>query len=139
VVAVNDDDGAAERRGYARLLDLGTRAGFVVLIATFLVYATGALPAAVPLAELPRYWGLPVAEYVAATGAPTGWAWLARLREADALNFVGVALLALVTIACYAAVLPLFLRRGERALAAIAALEIVVLVIAAGGWVIVGH
>jgi hypothetical protein len=127
-----------EQRRYATWLDRGARLGFAALLASFLVYVTGVVPAGVAPVDLPRYWGLPVAEYVAATGAPTGWAWLARLGESDLLNFVGVAILGTVTIVCYARVLPLFWRAGERALAAICAAEIVVLLAAAAG-IFAGH
>jgi hypothetical protein len=128
-----------EQRLYARWLDIGTRVGFVVLAASFFVYVLGLLPAHVALAEVPRYWTLPVGEYLAATGAPTGWGWVRQLREGDYLNFVGIAILAAVTVVCYARVLPLFLRSGERAFAAICVLEILVLVAAASGLVGGGH
>jgi hypothetical protein len=127
------DYASDEQRRYAAWLDVGARFGFAVLLASFLVYVTGIVPAGVAPADLPRYWRLPVAEYVAATGAPTGWAWVARLGESDLLNFVGVAILGTVTILCYARVLPAFWRAGDRALAAICAAEIVVLLAAAAG------
>jgi hypothetical protein len=128
-----------EQRLYARWLDAGTRIGFLVLAVSFFVYVLGFLPAHVSLADVPRYWTLPVAEYLAATGAPTGWGWLAQLHEGDYLNFVGIAILAAVTAVCYARVLPLFLRAGERAFAAICVLEILVLAAAASGIVGGGH
>ena len=97
------------------------------------------VPPGIALADLPRYWSLPVADYVAATGAPTGWAWLARLGESDLLNFVGVAILGTVTILCYLRVLPGFWRSGDRLVAAICAAEVVVLVVAAAGTFGAGH
>ena len=115
------------------------RLGFAALLASFVVYVTGIVPAGIAPADLPRYWSLPVADYIAATGAPTGWTWLARLGESDLLNFVGVAILGTVTIACYARVLPLFLRTGERVFAAICVAEIVVLIAAASGIFGAGH
>lgn len=128
-----------EQRHYADWLGVGTRLGFAALLATFVIYVTGIVPAGIAPADLPRYWSLAVADYVAATGAPTGWAWLARLGESDLLNFVGVALLGTVTIVCYARVLPLFLRTGERVFAAICVAEIVVLIAAASGIFGGGH
>jgi len=130
--------GSEAQRRYAAWLDVGTRFGFGALLASFAVYVTGTVPPGVAPADLPRYWGLPVADYVAATGAPTGWAWLARVGESDLLNFVGVAILGTVTIACYARVLPVLWRGGERALAAICAAEIGVLLAAAAG-IVAGH
>lgn len=129
------DYASPEQRLYAKWLDWGTRAGFLLLVATFLVYVLGGLPPAIPLDDLPKYWSLPVDEYLAATGAPTGWGWVARLASGDYLNFLGVAVLGGVTIVCYLRLLPEFLRRGERVFAAICAIEIVVLVVAAAGLV----
>ena len=120
-----------EQRIYARWVDMGTRVGFVVLIVSFLVYVTGLLDPGVPLQELTRLWGLPVDRYVAAIGAPTGWGWLAHLAEGDYLNYLGVALLASVSIAAYARIVPVLLGQGERLRAAIAALQVIVLVVAA--------
>ena len=126
-------DASPEQKLYARWLDVGTKAGFAALVVSFLVHAFELLPPGIALEHLPRYWHLPVDEFIAMTGAPTGWAWVARLGEGDLLNFVGVAILGTVTIACYARVLPLFLRAGERIFAAICIAEIGVLIAAASG------
>lgn len=122
-----------EQRAYAGTLETGMRLGFVILLVTFLVYLLGLLAPGVPVTELPKYWHLPVAEYVAATGAPTGWQWIAHLDAGDVLNFLGIALLALVTPACYVRVLPIFIRRRERAFVVICVLELVVLMLAVMG------
>jgi hypothetical protein len=76
---------------------------------------------------------------VAATGAPTGWSWLGRLRNADYANFLGIAMLCLVTIVCYVRVLPLLLRSGERMLAALALAQVLVLAAAASGLLAAAH
>jgi hypothetical protein len=133
------DYASPEQRLYARWLDAGTKVGFVTLAATFLLYVLEAVPPGIPLEDLPRYWRLPVGEFVAATGAPTGWGWIVRLGEGDLLNFVGVAILGLVTVACYARVLPLFARAGNRLFVAIGVAEIVVLLAAAWGVFGAGH
>ena len=116
-----------EQHTYARWLDIGTRIAFVVLIVSFLVYLTGLLDPLVPVQELPRLWTLPVDRYVAATGAPTGWGWLGFLGKGDYLNIVGVALLATVTIVCYARIVPLL----PRVQAVLAAIQIAILLGAA--------
>ena len=118
---------------YARWLDAGTRIGFAVSLAAFLVYAGGLLQPWVPLESLPGLWGLPVDEYLRRTGAPTGWGWLALVNRADYLNLACVALFALVTAICYLRILPALIGRGERLQAAMAALQILVLLAAASG------
>jgi tetrahydromethanopterin S-methyltransferase subunit H len=120
---------------YARWLDLGTRAGFAASLVAFLVYVSGAVPAYLPLEALPRYWGLPVGEYLRQTGAPSGWDWLSHLGGgAEYLNLACMALLGIVTMLCYMRIVPVLLRLGERVQAALAIAQIVVLLAAASGF-----
>jgi hypothetical protein len=122
-----------EQEVYARWLAWGVRLGFGALVATFFLYVTGLVPPGIAPERLPQLWGLPVDQYIAATGAPTGWSWVARLREGDLLNLVGVAILASASIACHLRVLPLFVASRERVFAAICVAQVVVLVAAAAG------
>lgn len=122
------------RETYARWMQAGVRIGLVALVASFALYVLGILPSHVPPAQLPEVWGLPVGQYLARTGAPSGWEWIRRLGQGDVLNMLGVAILSSVTIACYLRVLLPLVRAGERVLAAIAAAQIVVMLVAATGW-----
>lgn len=122
------------RTTYARWLEVGVRLGLFILVASFAVYLVGILPASVPPERLPTVWNLPVSEYLQRTGAPSGWSWLARLGQGDVLNMLGVAILSSVTIACYARVIAPLLRGRDRLLAAIAIVQIVVMLVAATGW-----
>ena len=120
---------------YARWLDLGTRAGFAASLVAFLVYVSGVVPAYLPLEVLPRYWGLPVGEYLRQTGAPSGWDWLSHLGGgAEYLNLACMALLGIVTMLCYMRIVPVLLRLGERVQAALAIAQIAVLLAAASGF-----
>lgn len=116
-----------EQRIYARWLDIGTRIGVVLLVASFAIYVFGWLDPHVSHADLARLWNLPVDHYVAATGAPTGWAWLLHLHQGDYLNFLGVAVFTTITIVCYARIIPAL----PRLQAALAAIQIAVLLAAA--------
>ena len=120
-----------EQHIYARWVDLGTRAGFLVLVASFVVYVFGLLEPHVAPRELARLWGLPVDRYVAAIGGPTGWGWLAHLAKGDYLNYLGVALLASITVAAYARIVPTLIANGDRWHAALAAIQVAVLLAAA--------
>jgi len=124
---------------YARWLAWGTRASLTVLIGCFFVYALGLAEPLVPAAELVRLWTLPLAEYLAASGAPTGWRWLGYLGSGDYLNLLGIAMLCLITVACYARILPLLLKSGDRLYAALALAQIAVLLAAASGVFTLGH
>ena len=124
---------------YARWLAWCTRAALAVLILTFLAYVSGAAAPLVVLERLPGLWSLPVDQFVAATGAPRGWDWLAQAGRGDYANHLGVALLGAVTLICYVRLLPALIRSGERALALLAALQILVLAAAASGLLTGGH
>ena len=118
---------------YASWASWGTRIGLTVLVCSFLAYVLALLEPLVPLGQLPALWALPVERYVALTGAPTGWGWLARLGHADYLNVPGIALLASVTAFCYLRLLVSFLRQRDRLQSALTALQILVLLAAASG------
>ena len=133
------DYASQEERLYADWLDVGTKIGFVALLATFVIHVFGLVPPGIALEHLPRYWHLPVDEFLRMTGAPRGWAWIVRLGEGDLLNFIGVAILGLVTVVCYARMLPLFARAGNRLFATICVAAIVVLLAAAWGIFGGGH
>lgn len=124
---------------YARWLDIGTRIGFLALVVAFALYVTGAIVPHVPLEQLPRYWTMSVEEYLAAVGGPTGWGWARLAYRGDYLNFVGVAILSSVSIACYLRLLPVFRSERDRAFLGIALAEIAVLVAAASGVFGGGH
>ena len=128
-----------EQNIYARWLDWGTRLSLAVLVAAFLAYVLGVTPAGLPLAEVPRFWGLPLERYLALSGAPSGWGWLAMLDKGEYQSLVGVALLGLVTVVCYLRLLPALLARGERLQTAIVVAQVVVLLLAASGVLAGGH
>jgi hypothetical protein len=118
---------------YARWLDIGTRVSFVVLVAAFVLYVSGLLPAYVPLATLPRAWGLPVGEYLAAVNAPDGWGWARLVLHGDYLNVAAVAMLTAVTIVCHLPLIAAYRAQRDNVYLAIVVAQIVVLVAAASG------
>jgi len=117
----------------ARWLEAGGRVGMAILLATFVVYALGLLPALVAPQDLIELWKLPAERFVAATGAPTGWAWAGLLDKGDYVNMIGIAALTSVTALACAAIVPRLWRDGRRLQAACALLQVVVLVAAASG------
>jgi hypothetical protein len=123
----------ATRELYARWLDRASKAGFALCLCAFIVYAGGLLPPYLPLSELPRYWSLPVNRFVAVTGMPQGWNWVRLLGYGDVLNLGAVALLALVTPACYARLLLRLVAERDWLQAWLVAAQLVVLVAAASG------
>ncbi len=124
---------------YAGLLEWGTRAGLALLFLSFMAYVSGLLGAHVPLEQLPQLWNKPVGEYLQATQSPQGWGWLALVARGDYSNLVGIAVLASCSLPPLLAVIPLFRRQRATAYAIICALEILVLLAAASGWLGAGH
>lgn len=131
-------DVSEEQLVYARLLDRGMKIGLAGVTVSFLIYVSGALAPRVPVVDLPRYWSLPVKDYLEAAGVHAGWSWLRLLGHGDFLNFVGIAFLSGVTIACYAAIVPILIRKKDLVFAGIAVAEVLVLVLAASGLLNVG-
>lgn len=124
---------AEEQLAYARVLDLGMKLGLLLLVATFALYVSGVVTPHIPVEELPRYWSLPVKEYLAATGIHAGWAWLHMLGRGDFLTFLGIGFLAAVAMVCYVAITPIFFRKKDLVYGWLAILEVVVLAAAASG------
>jgi hypothetical protein len=129
---------AEEQLAYAQVLDLGMKLGLLLLVVTFALYVSGLVSPHIPVTDLPRYWSMPVREYLAATGIHQGWSWLGMLGKGDFLNFLGIAFLAGVAIVCYLAVTPIFFRKGDRIYGVLAVVEVCVLVLAASGLLKVG-
>jgi hypothetical protein len=124
---------------YARLLDRGTQLGLLVLVASFAAYALGLLSPHVPLDRLPQLWSHPVAQYLQETASPTGWGWLALVHRGDIAGLVGIVILCGCSLVCLLALVPLYLRRGDRAFVALCLAEVAVVVLAASGWLSGGH
>jgi len=124
---------------YARLLDWSTRLGLLVLVLSFAAYAFGLVIPHVPLERLPQLWSHPVAQYLQETQLPVGWGWLALVHRGDVAGLVGIVILAGCSLACLLALVPLYLRRGDKAFAALCLAEVAVVLLAASGWLSGGH
>jgi hypothetical protein len=122
-----------EQRRYARVLEWGARAGLAILVVEFALYLGGMLPVRMAPAALPEVWSLPLGEYLARTGAPTGWGWIELMGYGDFASLSGIAILASCSVPCLLAVAPLYLRNGDRVYAILCLLLVAVLVLAASG------
>jgi hypothetical protein len=117
---------------FARWVSAGTRVALALLVAGYALYVTGILSPQLSPEALAKLWHLPLKDYLAATGAPTGWRWLEFAHRGDYINYLGIGLLCTIVMLAYLRVLPL-LAKTARAHALIAALELVVLLAAASG------
>ena len=137
----------SEQLVYAKVLEIGMYIGLLILFITFALYVFRVVTPAVPLEQVSNYWTHGVHEYLELVNddflhrehPPTGWAWVGMLDKGDFLNFVGIAILAGVSILCYLAIVPTLLRKKDNAYLAMALLEVLVLALAASGILAVGH
>jgi len=144
----NSDDTALspEQARYAHVLAVGVRLGLFLLVVSFSLYVFGVLEPLVPLERLPEYWSMSASAYlqeieanhVHGEHALHGWGWTSALNHGDCCNLLGIALLGIVTIVCYLAILPILIRGRDRIYTAIAVTEILVLSLAASGLLTVG-
>ncbi|WP_374677992.1 hypothetical protein [Piscinibacter sp.] len=128
-----------EQLRYARWLEWGTRVGLAALILIFLAYGIGLVEPHVPHSRLPEVWNLPVSQFLAATGLPTGWGWLAFAHRGDIANLLGIAMLTGASLLALLALLPLYLRQRDRLYAALCVAQVAVLLLAASGLLTAGH
>lgn len=118
---------------YANLLLIGMVAGIIIMGITYGIYLTGVLPSHVEMGVISANWGKGIHEYLELTHSPQGWDWLFLLGKGDFLNFIGFALLGLMTIICYLVLVRGYFRKKDWIFAVISILEIAVLALAASG------
>ncbi len=120
---------------YAKILSLGSNFGLVLLIISFCMYVFGISinDPHIPLDKLVETWGMSSAEFNKLHNVPIGWGWTKLLTTGDFSNFIGIAILAGITILCYIQLCIDFFKVNEKLMAVIALLEVIVLVVAATG------
>ena len=124
---------------YAKILEKGMYIGLLILFITYALYVFGIMDPYIPLDKISSYWSMNVHDYLEHTQIKDGWAWLGMLKYGDFINFIGVAILAGVTIICYAAIVPTLLKNKDTVYAILAVIEVIILSAAASGILAVGH
>ncbi len=122
-----------EQTAYADILFYGCWVGLALMLITYFLYVSGMITPHIPLEDMPKYWSQPVGVYLKEGQVPTGWGWISLLSRGDFLNFLGVVLLAGLSIICYLRIIPSFLRNKDIVMFFVAALEVLVLLLAASG------
>jgi hypothetical protein len=130
---------APEQLRYAEWLRWSGWFGLGLLVAAFVVYVTGVLSPHVPVAELPLFWKLSSGELAAQAGGHGTWEWAGLLHKGDMLNLLGIAVLSGCSVLPLLAITATYLQRGDRLFAVLCVLQVVVLILAASGFVAAGH
>jgi hypothetical protein len=123
----------SEQVTYANLLFIGAWTGILIMMITYLIYITGIVSPHVDIALIIQNWDKGVNEYLQITNTPNGLGWLRLLHKSDFLNFVGIALLGVLTIICYLFLIFGYKKRKDWIYVFICLLEITVLAVAASG------
>lgn len=118
---------------YADLLFYGCWLAIAIMLVSYFVYVTGILTPYVPMDRITEYWSHNVHHYVEEAKIPIGWGWIKLLNKGDFLNFIGIALLALMTIVGFITLVPAYIKQKDWAFVIIVILEIIVLSFAASG------
>lgn len=132
-------EASEEQLLYAKFLEVGMYVGLAILFITYFLYIFGIMEPYIPLSEVSHYWSQNVGDYLHEANINAGWSWVGMVGYGDFINFIGIAILAGVTIFCYIAIIPLLIRTGDTVYAVIAALEALVLILAASGLITGGH
>jgi hypothetical protein len=122
-----------EQMVYAKILNVGMFLGLAIIVVTFIIYMSGILSSFIPPQEIPNYWTMASKDFIHSLHAPTGWGWTAMIGKGDYLNFIGIALLAGLSIICYLVILPILMRKKDIPYVVIAIVEVAVLALAASG------
>jgi hypothetical protein len=124
---------------YAKILEWGMYSGLLILFITFALYTLGIMDPYIPMDKISNYWSMNVHDYIEHAGIKDGWGWVGMITYGDFVNFIGIAILAGVTIICYAAIVPTLLKNKDIVYAILAVLEVIILGAAASGILAVGH
>jgi hypothetical protein len=122
-----------EQVTYANLLFYGSWGAIAILLITFGIYVSGFFESYIPINEVSKYWSMPVSQYVHEANVPIGWGWASLLGKGDFLNFIGIALLAGMTIVCFIVILPYYVKQKDIAFVVLIILEVLVLSLGASG------
>ena len=128
-----------EQIRYAGFLEKGMYVGLACLLVTFAIYIFEAMEHYIPHEMVPHHWTQSVDQYLADAQIEPGWVWVTMLGHGDFINFIGIAILAGVSVLCYLSIIPLLLKKRDFIYAVIALLEVAVLALAASGLLAVGH
>jgi hypothetical protein len=122
-----------EQFAYATILSYGTYLGLAIMVITFFLYVGKVLEPVIPIEQLPDFWTMKVTDYMHEANLPHGWGWVNLVSHGDFINFIGIVMLAGLTIVAYLRIIPILIRKKDTTFVIIAFVEIAILVLAASG------
>lgn len=122
-----------EQQMYAKILFYGSRIAMALMVITFFLYLTGTVEPYVANEAITEHWDKPVDEYAKAVDVPRDWGWAGLLDHGDFVNFLGIALLGVLTVVGYGVLIPAYIRKRDWCFTGIVVIQIIVLVVAISG------
>ncbi|MFH1076699.1 MAG: DUF1634 domain-containing protein [Pseudomonadota bacterium] len=122
-----------EQITYANILFVGAWGGIFLMAITYFIYLANILPPHVDISVVIQNWDKGVDEFMKITNSPHGWGWATMLNKGDFLNYLGMAMIALLTIVCYIVLLIGYHSRKDWIYFTICIMEVLVLSLAASG------
>lgn len=135
MVAVNETSSQQpqEQLRYAAVMRWGARLGFAVLAVSMVALIMGWGDPLIPMNDLPSLWSQSSEHYRLALSAANRGTWLSGLLHPDLAGAAGLVMLLLVCVVGLVAVIPMYLRAGQRWLAWIGIAQLLVMGLAASG------
>ena len=124
---------------YADVLGKGRLIGIIFLFFTYIIYLFSIVKPYIPVDQLQKLWSLNINEFLEQTKISTGWNWISMLGYSDYMNFVGITILAGITIVSYLSIIPKLFKNKDFIYLGIAVMEVIVLVSAASGFLTASH
>jgi hypothetical protein len=124
-----------ENSVYARVLWIAGLFGFLIAFIAFLLYLTGIVEPWIPLARVPELWSLSSREALRLSGISGGWGWLHLIDRSDMACYAALAFIASGTIIALISVFIVYLSRRNLLYALIVLLQLIVLCLAASGFI----
>ena len=118
---------APEQKRYSTYLLYGAWLGIGVMLLTYAIYLLGLVEPYVPLEDLVEYWSMGSDRYLMRGGIPSQWGWVTLVGYGDFVNFVGIALMGLLTLGGLLMLLPAYIRQRDWPFVAIVVVQILVL------------
>ena len=118
---------------YADILSYGTWIGLCVLLLSFFLYVGKVLEPVIPIEKLPELWKMNAHDYMRAEHLPQGWGWVKLAGHGDFVNFIGIVMLSGLTVVCYLAMIPIFVKKKDTAYIIMAVVEVLILTLAVSG------
>ncbi len=124
-----------EQLKYASILNKLAILSFILLGIGFFLYVFNIIPSQITPSDIQYFWSKGRDDFITKTGLESGWSWILKLNQGDAIVFLGPYFLAMATLISYLfSLVPAFICKKDIPYLLITILQIVVLIFAMTGF-----